>query len=77
MKNADLPAMPITSEPYPAGAIPTGRLVACGLSKREQFAMAAMQGLAAESGRYQGPSDMAHDAVRLADELLAELERTK
>jgi hypothetical protein len=48
-----------------------------GLTKREYFAALAMQSLAAESGRYGSPGDIAYDAVKLAGALLAELERTK
>jgi hypothetical protein len=78
MKNADLPAMPFTEEPYPIDAINTNYgAVATGLTKREYFAGLAMQSLAAESGRYGSSGDMAYDAVKLADALLAELERTK
>ena len=72
IKNGDLPAMPITprvdymhikDKPY------------CnGLTKREQFAAMAMQGLLA-GGSYR--SNIARDAVLIAYELLAELERTK
>ena len=49
----------------------------CGLSKREMFAMAAMQGLCSHSGDYHEFSHLASDAVNYADALLAELERTK
>jgi hypothetical protein len=45
------------------------------LTKREQFAMAAMQGLCSRSGSYHTPQDLAHDAVEMADTLLAALER--
>ena len=48
-----------------------------GITKREYFAGLAINGLTGESGRYFSPEDMANDAVRLADALLAELERTK
>lgn len=75
MKNGDLPAMPITSEPYPAGAIPTGRQVACGLTKREQFAAMAMAAILSKPDTTM--SYAAREGVMFADELLAELERTK
>lgn len=48
--------------------------VKSGFTKREQFAMAAMQGLLAKYGTH---SDFASDSVLCADALLAELERTK
>lgn len=47
-----------------------------GLTKRERFAMAAMQGLCA-NGNVQEDMLYAPTAVTLADQLLAELERTE
>ena len=73
MKNADMPAIPI-QECGPDG-LPQGP--ACyGLTKREMFAMAAMQGLYAHSGDYHEFSHLASDAVNYADYVLAELEKT-
>lgn len=79
MKNGDMPAMPVTAEPYPSGAIPTSRQVASGLTKREQFSMAAMQGLLASltADDDLSPRELARSAVMNADALLAELERSK
>lgn len=77
MKNADLPANPFQEVKSITGGMITKFDNHKGITKREMFAMAAMQGLASESGRYNSPGDMAHDAVKLADALLAELERTK
>lgn len=62
IKNGDMPAMPQPSEW-------TGSK---GLTKREQFAAMAMQGL--KTGDYHTFSDMASDAVMIADALLAQLE---
>ena len=45
-----------------------------GLTKRELFAALAMQGLTA-FGKYEEFEDFAHDAVKIADALLAELEK--
>ena len=74
IKNGDLPAMPVSYETGMMAAYSKAESV--GLSKREMFAMAAMQGLLAhESDR--APKFIAVDAVIVADELLAELERTK
>lgn len=77
INNGDLPAMPITDEPYPLGAIP-GHFgqVALGLTKREVFAMAAMQGLLASDvdGNLSAISCI-ELAVTHADALLAELEK--
>jgi hypothetical protein len=46
-----------------------------GLTKREYFAGLAMQGLLAGNAIFQ--SDIPENAVRLADKMLAELEKTK
>jgi hypothetical protein len=47
----------------------------CGLTKRELFAAMAMHGLMA-SGKWTGDiSATNRDAIRLADDLLAELEK--
>lgn len=45
-----------------------------GLTKREYFAGLAMQGMAASDLTFH---DIAHDAVKMADSLLAELEKTR
>lgn len=82
-KNGDLPAMPTNIDAQTLGCV--GRMAnmedyyrqQAGLTKREQFAMAAMQGLACEKARFNYPSGLANHAVILADALLAELERTK
>ena len=61
IKNGDMPAMPFEGgKPY------------YGLTKREQFAAMAMQGL--ETYDYHTFNDMASDAVMIADALLAQLE---
>jgi hypothetical protein len=72
--NGDLPAMPVRGNCVDASGAYCGDVVySSGLTKREQFAMAAMQGLLAKYGTY---SDVSSDAVKCADSLLAELERT-
>ena len=49
-----------------------------GLTKREQFAMAAMQGILSDSEiNYSKVEFMAIEAVTCADELLKALEATK
>jgi hypothetical protein len=74
-KNGDLPAMPTTIF-QKVGGIAECRSTG-GLTKREQFAMAAMQGLLAKHGDDDyTPSQIASYAVERADALLAELERT-
>lgn len=44
-----------------------------GMTIREAFAMAAMQGLLAKGGVYAKWRDLANDAVACADALIAEL----
>lgn len=77
MKNGDLPAMPIELSGFGQYA-PEAHL---GLTKREMFAMAAMQGFCSTSdmaGIFQHDSEtVAAVSVEYADALLAELERTK
>lgn len=83
IKNGDLPAMPIflTDAMTEAAENNHGDAVdkICGLTKREMFAMAAMQGLLASltADDSFSPRELAKSAVLNADSLLAELERTK
>ena len=72
MKNGDMPAMPIELNGF--GQFKPEAFI--GLTKREMFAMAAMQGLCAHSGDYHEFSHLASDAVNYADSVLAELEKT-
>ena len=85
MKNADKPAYP-SGEAYRSQSIPGGDWVECkkgalhnGLTKREMFAMAAMQGILSslDDDCAVSPSELARCAVRNADALLAELEARK
>lgn len=70
VKNGDMPAMPVFPDTE------TGHAAAFrGLTKREQFAMAAMQGFCTDGN--MNTDNIPVVAVRVADELLAELERTK
>jgi len=50
-----------------------------GFTKREAFAMAAMQGLLAANATYNGKTDdnesLSRNAIQVADALLAELEK--
>lgn len=78
MKNADMPASPvINSEGFPTriSFIQDEPLAATGLTKREAFAMAAMQGLLASGCGLQNQYDLAHQSLAAADALLAELEK--
>lgn len=77
MKNADKPAMPIEFNGF-GQYQPEAH---AGLTKREMFAMHAMQGLCSSAN---SDGEWSHDAklaasvaVEYADALLAELERTK
>ena len=81
-KNADKPAYP-SGEAYRSQSMPGGDWVECkkgalhnGLTKREMFAMAAMQGILTRSANTDRGA-IASYAVEYADALLAELERTK
>lgn len=73
MKNSDMPAMPIELNGFGQFA-PEAYT---GLTKREMFAMHAMQGLCAHSCDYHLPEHLAQDAVMYADAILAELEKNK
>ena len=82
IKNGDLPAMPsgVLQDSYNCGEYPLHK----GLSKREQFAMAAMQGLLANTTLKTHIGLAGYDsrnisecAVVMADALLAELELSK
>ena len=77
IKNGDMPAMPVYQYDQ-VGDVVSSEILSNGLTKREMMAMAAMQGLVANSnGGYSDYKYMAEDAVRIADTLIAELERTK
>ena len=70
IKNADMPAMPLPlGDETSAGSD--------GMSKREMMAMHMMSGLLSKPGHSFNEHDVANDAVRAADALLAALERTK
>lgn len=79
IKNGDLPAMPTI---YADMAANGQREIYCdqtGLTKREQFAMAAMQGILSNGVDFTAhdDKDVAQAAVIHADNLLAELEKSK
>ena len=80
IKNGDMPAMPmfdINAKPGVARDKDSGfEIVTVGLTKREMMAMHIMTGLCSKYGA-AFDTDTAQDAVRMADFLLAELERTK
>lgn len=88
INNGDLPAMPVDmtneklaqmmQEATISATAKSAVRAMLGLSKREMFAMAAMQGLLVNAGRNGYEVDTVQkQAVICADMLLAELERTK
>jgi hypothetical protein len=78
MNNSDMPAMPLSlelSERYEQGFYDQAAL---GLTKREHFAGLAMQGLITLKGKHCCDTDVvAAQCVRMADSLLAELDKSK
>lgn len=75
MKNADMPAMPISEEE--TDRVNDGITIYTGLTKREHFAIVAMQGiLAGDVNNEIYEKDVVEMAVSHADALLAELEKT-
>jgi hypothetical protein len=76
MKNGNLPAMPVSTSESICQMTGTLKPEFAGLTKREMFAMAAMQGICA-SGPTITNALIALEAVALAGALLAELEKTK
>ena len=82
MKNSDMPATPIFSSNGVIKSFTDDEgysSMATGLTKREAFAMAAMQGIMSNAfGDYVGQSwadDMTSDSVKAADALLKELDK--
>lgn len=74
--NANLPAMPFQEVNGITGGMITSHNNHKGLSKREMFAMAAMQGLLVNAELNGLTFDTAPaQAVKCADALLAELEK--
>lgn len=82
MKNADLPAYPVHYVDYSCGIDGNeGPFLVTksdtGLTKREMFAMAAMQGICSNPDDRYTYEQMAGHAVKHADALLAKLDETK
>ena len=82
MKNADMPAMPLRKslDTWEADEYETGGgryLRANGLTKRETFAMHAMQGILSNSALKMDVNriEIANFAIDYADALLEELEK--
>ena len=85
MKNSDMPAMPMgrtnSGGYWLKSDLGDGYAEQCkpafGLTKREMFAMTAMQGLCTHSADYHTFEDLISDAVNYADTLLEKLEQAK
>jgi hypothetical protein len=79
MKNADMPAMPILNDmgaPHFSGDIALTNNNCFGLTKREMFAMNAMQALVTAQPHWGMEfNEIAEIAVQHADALLQELEK--
>jgi len=76
MKNGNMPVTPIFNDQGTIRPFTNDEgfsSMATGLSKREAFAMAAMQGLLAEA--FTDDTDIARKSVKMADRLLKELEK--
>ena len=74
MNNGSEPAMPC--QPLGQDGLPSWEM-AHGLTKREMFAMAAMQGLLSNSAGKYTYNEVAGHAVNCADTLLEKLEQAK
>lgn len=74
MKNADKPVYPVPERDY--NKFSEHAAPWCGLTKREAFAMAAMQGILANRDPLNN-YEMAKEAVNIANALLSELEKEK
>lgn len=78
LKNKDLPAVPAYWYDYDSAGIQVVREQSFGLTKREQIAAMALQGILANK-KYEAPRrnkliGMAEDAVSAADALLETLD---
>ena len=76
MKNASMPAMPVTDEAGMPFVGTPDDICTIGLTKREYFAGLALQGLCSDPDMRDAETEAAL-AVRLADALLKELESTQ
>ena len=74
IKNGDKSAMP--NKALGAGCLPTHE-AEFGLTRREMMAMHMMSGLLSKPGHSFSEHNVARDAVRAADALLAALESAK
>ena len=82
IKNGDLPAMPTHQVWQDCGIDGNSgphyvETISAGLTKREYFAALAMQACRSRNSSYASWSDLATDAVEIADALLTKLENSK
>ena len=77
MKNSDMPAMPSEVHTKAERGYPSQKFMSSGLTKREMFAMAAMQGLLSNSAGKYTYNEMTERAVNCADALLEKLGQAK
>tara|TARA_R110000851_G_scaffold254808_2_gene407410 strand:+ start:282 stop:527 length:246 start_codon:yes stop_codon:yes gene_type:complete len=77
VSNGDMPINPITMDnghPYHASQVCFENTpLVSGLTKREAFAMAAMQGILSHSFGRGNPDELADQSIKCADALLKEL----
>ena len=76
IKNGDMPAIPFEEVRSRFQGLPDKWANHCGLTKREMMAMHMMAGMLSKSDHSLNEHDVARDAVRAADALLAALEHT-
>ena len=74
-KNGDMPAIPFEAVMARSNGITTAWTNYTGLTKREMMAMHIMTGLCSKYG-VAFETDTVQDAIRMADSLLAALDRT-
>jgi hypothetical protein len=76
MKNSDKPAYPVLDKLITEGVDQGLELKHAGLTKREMFAMAAMQGVTMRHNvEHMFPHEIAKRAIEIADETLKQLEQ--
>lgn len=75
INNADKPAYPLLDKLVTEGVDLGLELKEPGLTKREMFAMAAMQGILSHREKYLDCPTAASYSVKFADALLEELEK--
>ena len=76
MKNSDKPSYPQSNNEIVSAFLEVEEEAPNGLTKREAFAMAAMQGLlSSEMGHVTSSAEISDRSIHLADTLLAALDK--